>query len=631
MFKSTSNILKVRNSTLTGLVRNDTTLSTLYKSFHKLNSTVKYVPRKNFSSIRGVFTDYKPLESSVKKQEVQDSKVELAQYKADLVQNINRAILASSTYLTNGNLSRLVYAIKVSKVQLNYYDSLLIMRLSKKYEPVTILLQNYDTIFKKAEAELIEALSDANLRQELYQNGDLYKLLIFVTEGLQSSSMNLSRDNQQSKDIQTTKNFIVNKENLNINIVKYVTFSYLYLNNKTYTQASQPTLITILKLFLLGIKEQDILAHIPDSIQDNDFKLSTEQTRFFQTIINMICYILHETKDTKFIEPHIHLFLDFYTRLCYITEIDPKLAPRVLDLVNNYRESFQIIPTAEYGELVLFLATVITKNMFTYPCDKFTRLFFMLTRLSLWMFKQSSYQEFLINSAEYITRHKHEFTTEQLKSNLYALGFNTVLTPELQKFYSELLDITDIKDKKNYHRYTVYLKNLMLNTLGCYALKDGEQLDGIIQYILHDVRMYDERSQFYDYTSFTKIAMSLRRMDYLDEDFWNILFNSIPRSFASHKDSTYDLYFIFKTFELFTNGNDSEGKYKNISNMIENFSKNYPELYQQIINNTPKELVKSVSEVQRPPTGLEIKMKHLLQKMCLEFEAEHTCKLYFRD
>jgi len=135
--------------------------------------------------------------------------------------------------------------------------------------------------------------------------------------------------------------------------------------------------------------------------------------------------------------------------------------------------------------------------------------------------------------------------------------------------------------------------------------------------------MHDRTSQFFDLQSFMKIALALRRVEYLDADFWRIFFNVLPDLCAAEKGASYEHHFTLRSIDLFAKDPASKEEYKEVSELLHGFEKQHPKLYADIMNANLKELAKSLPEsTQEMVSGLQHQVRLYLEALNIKYEEE---------
>jgi len=365
----------------------------------------------------------------------------------------------------------------------------------------------------------------------------------------------------------------------------------------------------------------EMLKDVPEQIRESDFQIPKHTHTNLLAYTSMVDFTLANAKNDAYgLLPNAYYLLNSLTQICYLTDLSLQLSTKVLDLMTTIRTLN--VSILEFGEPLLFACTVVKNHMHTLNAERFTRILFMITRLNLSNFNNVIYGEVIEKAAAYMVEKQNEFTTEQLKSNLYALGYNSVWTPDLQQMYDKLCDLNNIKSKKDYKRFSLYLRNLLLSSINTFALKNDANLKKIIDYIVHEIRMHDRDSPYFDLASFMKIALCLRRAEYKDLDFWRIFFNTVPE-IAAQKGAQFELHFTLKSIDLFGRDEVSKEEYKEILGLLEKFAVEHPQVYTEIMSANVKELAKNLPEsTQEVESGLHHQIKLYLDALNLKYEEE---------
>ncbi len=583
---------------------------------------ISNITKSNFASASGSIIDRDLVEAQYNsRKSATKTNINVNKVHEQIAAKVNNAIHVDNANVSNSpQIKQLLRDIRGTKTQLNFFDSLLFLSIIRQVDPTNTLVRDFDKIFAEAHRALKEAISNAEMLQSLYENNDIIKLVIFLGDNVGTNS------DHPPKKVAIFKKITLTAEMDTAEILKYFTTKYGLTNNSTYPPNVKPIVIDILKVAILALKDLEMLKDVPEQIRQFDFQLSKNSHTNLLAFTNILDFTLGNSRTEAFnLLPCAYYFLNSLTQVCYLTELSLQISTKVLDLMTTIRGLN--VSIMEFGEPLLFACTVVKNNIHTLNTERFTRILFMMTRLNLSNFNNTIYGEFIEKAAAYVVEKQNEFTTEQLKSNLYALGYNSVWTPELQQVYDKLCDLKNIQSKKDYKRFSLYLRNLLLSSINTFALKNDEKLKKIIDYIIHEVRMHDHTSQYFDLASFMKISLALRRIEYKDLDFWRIFFNTVPEIFAREKGASFELHFALKSIDLFARDEVSKEEYKEIYGLLQNFAVEHARVYAEIMNSNVKELAKSLPEsTQEVESGLHHQIKLYLDALNLKYEEEAASK-----
>jgi len=329
-------------------------------------------------------------------------------------------------------------------------------------------------------------------------------------------------------------------------------------------------------------------------IKNNNFQVPDELDRFLAVYCSFVAYFLLNSpkKNVEPVLPSIHFFLSDFTELCHLAPFSQKVAHRIVDILNSLKVmEFDYLA---YGELLLGCANVIIEAMKDFSTERFSRILFIMSRLNFSNYSKPLYDKFIEATIQYIITNEKKFTVEQWKSNLYALGLNALITPELERILIKFLEIDDLRAKSTYSKYPVYLKNLLLNVTSNFVLtKENPKFKEVSDYLIDKVRMHDKKSEFYDLVSFVKIAISFRRAEFLDVKFWKAFLSIVPQALESGNKLDFDLFFIFKSFDLFAKHSESKEEYAEIGRLLSEYAQKNKDIYNQVMNFDIKELASS--------------------------------------
>ena len=623
MLKSVLNICKGKSANLSGFLSRKQTTLFLSKRFPKPSLQIHSLTNFQFCSS----THQQVTKSSTVSTSDKAYKPPTFEFQKKLAEEVNHAVYDNLQFqIEDVNVKNTIKQVLKSNIKLNYYDSLMLLSIIQQVNPKNKLIVNNPKALEQAHSVLKEFLSNPQFRQTLYENDDHIKLLAFLTNSINEKDP-LNRLNFWFREL------IREKKLSFVSMTTFITkFGFIFVRN--LEPRLKPIIFNVFHAIIISAPEQKLFDVIPLKIKENNFKIPIDVERLLLSYSGVAVSALANTpqKEVEDIILYVNSFLNVCTEICHLSELSLKLGSKFFDILSSLKDLDFDISTL--GELTLSCYEVIGKNILELSVERFTRTLFQFSRLTFLVFQKQTYEDFINASLKFVITRQDEFTVEQWKSTLYSLGLNSITSPELNVIYNKFIDIDDMRSKRTYLKYPMYLRNLFLNVTNNYVLKkEDKRIEAICDYLVNEVRMFDETSKFYDLASFMKIAVAFRRAEFLYIKFWEAVFNNIPQMLEKDSGLNFDVFYVFKTIELFGKNPESKEEYKEIYNLQLNFSTKHPELYQKVMSFDIRDLATKFPEMRSigEASGLQHQTRLFLNELGYKYieEAKSNLILFF--
>jgi len=548
--------------------------------------------------------------------------VDLQKFKESLTERVlkeynNRKNFSASIFAIN----KMIFDLKNQNYQPNFYDCLMMLVLAYQSSVHDPLVTSLPSDISNAHRILKEWIANPESHPELNTDLNIDKLLLFLCE------FSFKQFNQTPKQFSNFFQKMVVKPSFTpLQGLDIFTNKLGYINKSLYHRRDRNKVLDILRAVLILTERRQVFKDLPVEIEKNNFQLPDEAEKLLFKTINIVNHVLNE-EDTADIVPVCDSFLNRLTQLSYIAKFSIRMASSLLETPHFIAERTNQ-PLTKYGELILFCNEMLIENMKTLTLEKFTRVLFMNSRLTIFNINYNVYARFLEAALAYIIENLNKFTPEQLKSNLYGIGLHGLNSPEIQSMYNQLTEIGDIQSKMNYPKFPLYVKNLITSAANVYALQKGPKLTQLLKFVVNDLKMHEKGSEYYDPVSFTKIATVARRLEFNDLFLWNAFFNSITDLMQNKEECGYDILFIFKTFEIFEKQGHSQKEYEGILEVLQNFRKNRQSTYEEIMSYNMKEVLEKRGHFDQY-SSLNHQIGQVLENLGMKYEEEALSKFRF--
>jgi hypothetical protein len=531
------------------------------------------------------FSTITPNTSKPKDTPVGDS-ITIDKVKQEVVDRVKKAFESRANFAGKDTpVNKLIYELKTRGTPLDYYDYLMVLSITNMSNPHDPIVKTLPNDIQNAHQILRMFIEKPDSLPELMEHGNLFKLMWFISEfSFKQFHQNAKQFHNLFSKIMVSRTF-TDETLLDIFINKLG-----YVNRTLYDRRHKTKVMDVLRATLIMVDKKQFLSKLPQETEKNNFVIPDQREKDIFKIVNIINHLLFEDSTPQIIKV-VDNFLNQLTQITYVAKLSLRIASSLLETPYFIAKNSEY-QTFKYGELILFCNDIIIEHKSELSPEKFTRVLFMISRLNMFQINYGAYHKFVNFFLEYLVANMDKFNHEQLKSNLYGIGFHSVTSPEILQLYGKLLDVADIRTKNSYPKFPVYVKNLVISALNIYAIEKGPKLSAILKYIVQDMKLARPGAEFYDLISFTKLATILRRADCFDPIFWEEFFRAIPDIAQMNKEVGYDLLFILRSFEIFEDeGKDPNSDSYQAVKFLNTFKATQGHIYQEIMKFNMKEVI----------------------------------------
>lgn len=524
-----------------------------------------------------------------------------------LTQRISKAFAERKSFTAQPIVNKMILDFKTQNPTPNFFDSLTLLNLVHKStlnDSLTKTIQN--DVFQAHKVLKAYLDNNASVSEQISKDQNFFKILVFLCD-------NTFKDFFTAKQYSGFFNTLHDPKTTTKDLLNFFTKKLIFINKNSYTNRTKAIAMDILRSIIVYQMDKQVFDEVPEKLKANNYLMYEEFENSLYSICNMFNHVLQNSKDhpQKYVSS-LNEFLEQMSNFSYMTQFTPKLCPLLIEI------TYQMIEIEKnytrFAELILNCNEIICKNMDKFSTERFTRIFFMITRIQLANINFTAYELFISTALEYLKKNIKNFTDEQLKSNFYAIGYHSLLTPEIQAMFDRVIDIENIKQKADSDKFINYVRNLLTSSMNIYALEKGPKLNDILSFLLNDLKAHIPGSKHFDLASMLKIAMILRRAEFNEEFYWKEIFKMISDCTREIGEFKFELLYIFNTFEIFRD----VPEYSGVLKLVDKFKKDHAHLYKEIINHD----VKTTTEPANQFSMLNYQVDIFLKGYVPNFEKE---------
>lgn len=491
----------------------------------------------------------------------------------DVTNRISKALTERKNFTAQPAVNKMIGDFKTQNQNPNFFDSLLLLNLVHKNtlnDALTKTIQN--DVFQAHKYLKGYLEGNGEIAETLLKDNNFFKILVFLCDHTFKEFLTPKQYSaffSQVRDPKTTFKDLVN----------VFAKKLIFINRNSYTSRTKYIAIDILRSFVTYQVDSQYYNDVPEKLKANNYQLYDEFENNLYSICNIINHALQNNKENppKFITS-INGFLDQMSNISYMTNFSPKLCPLFIEI--TYLMSGNEKNQMRYGELILKCNEILCANMERLTPERFTRMLFLMSRINIANLNYTAYESFCNNVIEYLNKNIKNFSDEQLKSNFYAIGYHSIMTPPIQAMFDKVLDIEDIKAKSESDKFINYIRNLLASSMNVYALEKGPKLNAIIQFLINDLKAHMPGTKHFDLASMLKIAMILRRAEFNEEFYWTPIFKMISECTREIGEFRFELFYIFNTLEVYR----GDAEYAGIMKLVDKFKTAHSHLYKEIMS-----------------------------------------------